>query len=300
MISLAKLIPRKRDIQRREKRKREEGDDEEDTNEDEKPSINDREKVFMRSRTSKLHYQEIVKEMKYIRRIPPALIIPNMIDWILACEIRRSKSKNINGTVARQMREYLIKLYCAIGEIQKQKENTEAGKLKKEMEDMRRNMTALQEENMNLRRELELIKKKITVPVAAETLGTATVNKSSSKEVGKNRRKSISSGKGTINKKRNSQPTVTPLERKKRNITIRRELSYLLDAYNTSRTEEDEQGRDMNITQVMGNGKENLAKPNSERKRHKRIDSFEGSSKKNRDTGKPTENRKEQPDLCLK
>lgn len=82
-----------------------------------------------------------------------------MIDWILACEIRRSKSKNINGTVARQMREYLIKLYCAVGEIQKQNENTEAEKLKKQMDEIKRNMSALQEENINLRKKLEMIKK---------------------------------------------------------------------------------------------------------------------------------------------
>lgn len=187
------------------------------------------------------------------------------------------------------MREYLIKLYCAIGEIQKQKDNTEAEKLKKQMEDMRISMTALQEKNMNLRKELEMIKKKITVPIAAETHGNSSVNKNTSKDIGKNKRKSSSSGKGTTGKKRNSQPTVTPLERRNRNIRIRRKLSYPLDAQNASRTEEDEQGRDTNIAQSTRKRKENLVRQNSEKKRSKRIDSLEDSSMKNRDTGKSTD-----------
>lgn len=58
------------------KKKREEGDNEEDTDEEEL-SVKDGEKVFMKSRTSKIHYQEIVKKMEYIRGMPPALMIPN-------------------------------------------------------------------------------------------------------------------------------------------------------------------------------------------------------------------------------
>lgn len=109
------------------------------------------------------------------------------------------------------MRKYLIKLYCVIGEIQKQKDNTEAEKLRKQIEDMRINMTVLQEENMNLRKELEMIKKKITVSIAAKTHGNSSVNKNTSKDIRKNKRKSSSSGKGTTGKKRNSQPTVPNL-----------------------------------------------------------------------------------------
>lgn len=83
------------------KRKREDGDEDKETDEDEEISIGDGEKVFMRSRTSRMHYQDIIKEMEYIKGLPPALIIPNMIDWVLACEIKRSKCRNMNGTIAQ-------------------------------------------------------------------------------------------------------------------------------------------------------------------------------------------------------
>lgn len=93
--------------------------------------MNDGEKVFIKTRTGKSQYQEIVKEMSYIKGMPPALLLPNMTKWILACEIRRWKSKNINDILARQMRKYLIKLYCTINEIRNQRENSEAEKLRK-------------------------------------------------------------------------------------------------------------------------------------------------------------------------
>lgn len=82
----------------------------------------------------------------------------------LACEIRRQKSKNINGNLARQMREYLIKLYCTISEVQKQKENTEIRRLIKQMEEMRKGMLALKEENKKLRQELEQLKNSVKYP----------------------------------------------------------------------------------------------------------------------------------------
>lgn len=295
-----KVNARKKGYIKEKKRKREEEEYEEDTDEDEEPSVCDGEKVFMRFRTSKLHYHEIVKEMEHIKGILPALIVPSMIDWILACEIRRSKSKNINGTVARQMREYLIKLYCAVGEIQKQKDNSEAEKLREQVENMKKNMIALQKENINLRRELEVIKKKIAAPAEMEEQETARTNRIPSEGAGRNRRKSSSSVKGMSSKKKNSQPTVILLERRNRNIKIRRELSYPMDIHNTSRTEDDEQGRDFNISQLMGKRKDNLAKQNTERKGRKRLNSVESSNKKSRDTGKPTGNRKEQADLWTK
>lgn len=85
-----------------------------------------------------------------------------MINRVLACEIRRSKSRNINGTVARQMREYLIKLYCSIGKIQKQKENTEAEKLKKQMEDMRINILPYKKKIRTLGKNLRWLKEELT------------------------------------------------------------------------------------------------------------------------------------------
>lgn len=168
---------KKRHLKER-KRKREEGDEEEETDEDEDISIRDGEKIFMRSRTSRVHYQDIVKEMEFIKGIPPALMIPNMIDWVLACEIKRSKCRNINSTIARQMREYLIKLYCVIGEIQKQQDNSEAEKLKKQVEDMRLSMMAFKEENLNLKKELEIIKRKVNEPTYVEI----PINRSANKE----------------------------------------------------------------------------------------------------------------------
>lgn len=107
---------KKRRLQKDKKRKRDEDGGKEDTEDDEELSINDGEKVFTKSRTGKAHYLEIIKEMSYIKGMPPALLFPKMIEWVLACEVKRSKSKNINGTLARQ-REYLIKLYCIIDEI---------------------------------------------------------------------------------------------------------------------------------------------------------------------------------------
>lgn len=118
----------------------------------------------MKTRTGRAHYLEVVKEMSHIKDMPPVFLLPTIAEWVLACEIRRSKSRNINGFVTRQMREYLIKLYCSINEIKSQKENSEAGKLRKQMDEMRNKMEILQEENTNLKKELELIKSRIALP----------------------------------------------------------------------------------------------------------------------------------------
>lgn len=84
-----------------------------------------------------------------------------MIEWILRCELKRKTSKNINGTVTRQMRECLIKLYCTLGEIQKQKEEMEAVALKKELAVVNKSIAELREENLKLRQELEHIKSRV-------------------------------------------------------------------------------------------------------------------------------------------
>lgn len=283
-------------LSKEKKRKREDGEFEEDTEEDEEPSIRDGEKVFMRSRTSRLHYREIVKEMEYIRDSPLALITPSMIDWILACEIKRSKSRNINGTVARQMREYLIKLYCAVEEIQKQKDETE--KLKKHLDEMKRNTTVLQKENINLKRELELIKRKIERPITIEHQEVGKKNQTPIREVKRNRKKSSSSLKEGSKKKRNSQPSVIPLAKGGKSVIIRRELSYPMDNFNSSRTEKEEQKRDFNFPQLTGKRKESADKINSARKSHRRLDSVGDSTKKNRDKGRSNEKgREEHPEL---
>lgn len=61
------------------------------------------------------------------------------------------------------MREYLIKAYCTVGELQSQKEGTETGKLKSQLDEMKKSMNKMQEENKRLRKELEEMKKNIKV-----------------------------------------------------------------------------------------------------------------------------------------
>lgn len=285
--AVTKANTKKKGQVKERKRKRVDGDEEDETDEDEEPSVTDGEKVFQRSRTSKTHYQDIVKEMEYLRDMPPSMIIPSMIDWVLACEIRRSKSKNINGTVARQMREYLIKLYCAIGEIQRQKENNEAKELKKQMENMRMSMMALKEENANLKRELETIKEKISTPAVIEAQQPAPSNKMTNQEGGNVTKAKTLGAKETSSTKRLSQPSLTPMERRNKNQKFRRELSYPMDAHSSSKTEEEERERDIIVAQSKRKKKESTGKQNKERKRSVRMDSLGDSGlKKNKNMEK--------------
>lgn len=159
-------------------------------------------------------------------------------------------------------------------------------------------MNALKEENLSLRKELEIIKRKINEPSSAETRIVTPINKNINKERGKNKGTSNSSGKGTTNK-RNSQPVVTPLERRNRNITIRRELSYPPDAQYPNRVEEDKQGKDLNTSQSEKKKKDKLLRQNSERKKQQRVNSGENSNRKNR-VEKANEKRKELPNSGLK
>lgn len=62
------------------------------------------------------------------------------------------------------MRECLIRLYCTIGEIQSRKENTEVERLSKQLDEMKKKMEKIQEENRNFRKELELVKNKFSTP----------------------------------------------------------------------------------------------------------------------------------------
>lgn len=102
------------------------------------------------------------------------------------------------------MREYLIKLYCSIGEIQRQKESSEAEKLRKQIDNMKTTMNALKEENMNLRKELDVIKKKITESTPKENCGNSLAGSNINKDNGKNSRENSSAVKRTASKKRNS------------------------------------------------------------------------------------------------
>lgn len=229
---LEKLKLKKALSQKEKKRKRDEEGEEDETEEKEDPSIEDGEKIFLRSRSSKLHYLEIVREMEYIKGLPPALLLPMMVEWVLACELKRKKSRNINGIVTRQMRECLIKVYCTIGEMQKRKKNTEAERLSKQLDEMKKKMQEIQEENRNLRKELELVKNKFSTPCSSDLLknGNSQMSKSLEKEPRKEKKKEGKNGRNIGSIKRNSQPSITPLERRGKNPKIRRELSYPLDA----------------------------------------------------------------------
>lgn len=166
--------------------------------------------------------------MEYIKSMLSAFF-SMMIDWVLACEIKRKKSRNINGAITRQMRECLIKLYCTIKEIQTQRENAESEKL--QVEEMKRRMEEIQEENVSLRKELEQVKSKInplTPSASRKRDGSAQTPKSSAKENKKDGKKESGNDKTMRGTKRNSQLVITPLERRRKNLRIRRELSLTL------------------------------------------------------------------------
>lgn len=61
---------KKRQTQKHKKRKRDEDGEEEKTDKEEELNVSDGEKVFLKSRTSKTHYLEIIKEMEYIKGMP--------------------------------------------------------------------------------------------------------------------------------------------------------------------------------------------------------------------------------------
>lgn len=273
---------------RRGKRKRQEEDDE--------VSIEDGEKVFLKPRTSKIHYLEIVKEMEYIKGMPSAFLLPMMVDWVLACEIKRKKSRNINGTITRQMRECLSKLYCTIGEIQTQRENPESVKLKKQLEEMKKRMEENQEGNKSLWRELEQVKNKVNVstPSAPKRKDkSAQTPNSSAKENKKDGRKEDGHERGTKNTKRNSQPVVTLLERRRNNLQIRRELSYPLDNRRPNYVEEEA----LAIVESSGRRKEEYNK----RKKRNRTNTVEKSSAKKRsETERITEKKKSTTEVWSK
>lgn len=297
---------------RDKKRRREDEGEEEDTEDDEEISVQDGEKVFTKLRTGKAHYLEIIKEMSYIEGIPPALLFPRMTEWVLACEIKRDKSKNINGILAMppppQMREHLIKLYCSIREIQSQKENTEAEQLRKQMEDMRKNMKNLQEENKNLKKELEIvkmeiIKSKIISPAATESprsMGSTSITFNKTKDHAKDKRKNSNSGGKNTSGKRNSQPVITPIERRNKNSKIRRELSYPMDVRNNIRLEE----KDLRTPENNGNpkkkGTEASGKSNKKGKNFEKASNARKNETRNKEVGKSLGKQKNLTELWSK
>lgn len=65
----------------------------------------------METRTGRAHYLQVIKEMEHIKGMPSATLLSNIIEWVLSCEIKRQKSKNINGNLARQMIPHQAILY---------------------------------------------------------------------------------------------------------------------------------------------------------------------------------------------
>lgn len=157
--------------------------------------------------------------MEYIKGMPSVMLLPMLADWVLSCEIKRQKSKNINGNVTRSMRENLMKIYCAIGEIRNQKESMESSKLKKQLDEMKGNMEEVQKENKELRKELEEIKRNIKEK-AAQTPNNVRKENSGIKNLEEINRK---------NQGRNGRVTqlgTAALEKRAKTPTPRRELTY--------------------------------------------------------------------------
>lgn len=165
-------------MQQEKKRKRE------DDNVKEKIEVEDGEKVFISSRTSRQHYQKVVQEMQYIKSMPVSSLITIMIEWTLRCEVKRQSSRNINGAVTRHMRECLIKLYYTLGEVQRQRETVESSILKKELNQVNIQMKELRKENVILKRELEASKENmggILTPKNRKNISTETATDSAEK-----------------------------------------------------------------------------------------------------------------------
>lgn len=284
---------RKKGSQKDKKRKRNEEANEENTENDSKLKISDGEKIFMETRTGRSHYLQVIKEMEYIKGIPSVVLLSKMVEWVLGCEIKRQRSRNSNGSVARQMREYLIKLYCTIDEIQKQKDKTEAGKLKKQIDDMRRGMVALQEENKKLRVELEQIKSSVSqsktvdreeeIRKAQRIIGTQNKN-------GKGKEKDKGTDKeGENHNKESLQPNVIVTESREGHIKTRRELRYSTGSRGSTRSHEVDQNR--------RTGKGNAS---GQKKRTDRLNSVDQSAKKRRKGITAEENQRNQPEMWTK
>lgn len=47
----------------------------------------------MKTKTGRAHYLQIIKEMEYIKEMSTVILLSNMIEWVLSCEIRRNKKQ---------------------------------------------------------------------------------------------------------------------------------------------------------------------------------------------------------------
>lgn len=210
---------------------------------------------------------------------------------------KTKESKNINGNLARQMKEYLIKLFCTVNEVQKQKENSETGKLLKQMEEMKRDMNVLREENKKLRLELENIKNSVKQTNSTNQKnreGKLQIKKQRNKE--KAKEKEVSKEKETMSNEGVPRSPRISIGNKPGVIQSRRELKYPLAPRNSDSQGETPKSVER-IQYLKRKEKESLS---SKKKRVERINSIDSSVRKKKNRGQPVAKEQEQPELWSK
>lgn len=209
-------------IQPEKKMKRSENGQEEEEDEsieeDNEIDIKNREKVFIKTKTGKRHYFEIIKSTQYIKGMPTSVLAAMMTEWTLSCKIKRRSSKNINSTISRKMRECLIHLYHTLEEIRNEDRIIS---VEKEFERVTSQLGELKEENQKLREELENIKRSMKTPRIIRDQKSTFTQTSNKKEVeiaGINMNKSDKTqekkSKSVDRSKKNLQPEIISLDKK--------------------------------------------------------------------------------------
>lgn len=239
IVNAAQIVTSGRpNIHPEKKRKRSEDEqeekEEEDAEEDDECDIRNGEKIFTKSKTGRKHYLEVIKKLQHIKGLPTSALASMMTE--LFCEIKRRSSKNINGTVTRKMREYLICLYHTLEEIKKEDRiisvEKEFGELKKE--------------NQKLREELENIKRRLNTPrIVRDQRSTFTQTSDKKKEIETYETGLKRNDKGLEKKlksasknKRNLPPEIDTVDKKRKDKNTKRKLSYTLE--NTKESSETE------------------------------------------------------------
>lgn len=150
-------------------------------------------------------------------------------------------------------------------------------KLRKQLDNMKKRMEEIQEENKTLWRKLEIIKSKVDVSVLSALKkkdSSAQTPRNPVKRNKKDEKKEERKERSLKNIKRNSQPVITLLERKGKNLRIRRELSFPPDNRESRNMEEE--------TVVTAGNLDRRAEETNNKKRNDRINTLEKSSTKKR------------------
>lgn len=96
-----------------------------------------------------------------------------IVEWVLLCELKMKVSRNINSTVTRHMRECLIQLYCIFRrDIKTKKEVRDSCAEKRVGYSKPKHEKLVKEENMKLRKELDILKGKIEKKISTSTRKT--------------------------------------------------------------------------------------------------------------------------------